>query len=220
MEWQRTFEFTAPIDKVWEAFYETDEPQVWNNAIKGDAYVAGGAVQVEVVELEPPRLVRFTESEGDDRIEMVVSLEAIESGTRLTVTRSGFGSGDDWIDKNTARLLGWENALHDLGLFLESGLALGRIHEWKSAFAVTLTEVPGGLRARSVLAGGFGDQAGVQPGDLVIRIAGVPVFDRSDQWFVQRMFDPGDEVSIEYVRGGELLSGRAPMSPPSMWSGG
>jgi hypothetical protein len=60
----------------------------------------------------------------------------------------------------------------------------------------------------------------MRPGDLVIRVAGVPVFRRSDQWMIQRMFKPGDDVSIDYVRDGELLSGHGPMSPLRMWSGG
>jgi uncharacterized protein YndB with AHSA1/START domain len=220
MEWVRTFEYTAPIDEVWRAFYETDEPQVWNNPIKGDAYISAGATEVEVTEVEPGHAVRWSESEGDDRIEMTVTLEAIEGSTRLTITRSGFGSGDAWTDKHSARLLGWDDALHDLGVFLESGLVMRRIHEWKSAFAVSLIEVPGGLRAGATLEGGFAAQAGLRPGDLVIRIAGVPVFRRSDQWFVQRMYRPGDIVSIDYVRDGEELSGEAPMSPLTMWSGG
>lgn len=184
MEWQRTFEFSAPIDAVWDAFYNTDEPQVWNNAIKGDAYISGGATEVQVTELAPGHGVRWTETEGEDRIHMSVTLEAVEDGTRLTITRAGFGSGDDWIDQNTARLQGWDDAIHDLGVYLESGLAMRRIHEWKSSFAATLTEVTGGLRARRVSDEGFAHDAGLKPGDLVIRIAGVPVFRRSDQWFV------------------------------------
>jgi hypothetical protein len=34
------------------------------------------------------------------------------------------------------------------------------------------------------------------------------------------MFKPGDELEVEYVRNGELLTGRGKMSPRSMWSGG
>lgn len=219
MEWQIELEFAHPVDEVWKAFYDTAEPQVWNNPLRGDAY-ANGLIDIEVVDLEPPRLVRFTETQGDDRIEMVITLDELDSGTRLTAVRSGVGGGADWVDTNTARLLGWQDALHDLGVYLESGLTLGRIHEWKSAFAATLTEVPGGLLARAVAADGFAAQAGLQAGDLVIRMAGVPVFRRSDQWLIQRMFAPGDDVSIDYIRDREVLSGHAPMSPLSMWSGG
>jgi hypothetical protein len=172
MEWQCTFEFAAPIDEAWHAFYETDEPQVRNNQIKRDAYISAGATQVEISEVEAGRSVRWSETEDNDRIEMAVTLEAIEDGTWLTVTRSGFGSGGAWMDTHSARLLGWKDALHDLGVFLESGLMMRRIHEWKSAFVVSLTEVPGGLRAGATLAGGFAAQAGLRSGDLVIRIAG------------------------------------------------
>jgi hypothetical protein len=220
MEWQKTFEFSAPVPEVWEAFWETDEAQVWNNPIKGDAYISAGAIEVNVTDLRPGEAVQWTETQGEERVEMSLTLEAIGGGTRLTLTRSGFGSGDDWIAGNTAKLQGWEDALHDLGLYLESGLALQRIHEWKCAFAVALYEAPGGLRAGSVLDGGFAEEAGIEPGDLVIRIAGAPVFRRSDQWLIQRLFNPGDVVEIEYVRNGEVLNGRGALSPRSMWRGG
>ena len=220
MEWQKTFEYSAPVPEVWEAFWNTEEAQVWNNPIKGDAYISAGAIEVDVTELEPGRLVRWTETQGSDRIDMSLTLEASAGGTKLTLTRSGFGSGDDWIASNTGKLQGWDDALHDLGVFLDSGLAMRRIHEWKSAFAVTLYETPGGLRAGTVAEGGFGAEAGIRPGDLVVRMAGAPVFRRSDQWLIQRMFKPGDELEVEYVRNGELLTGRGKMSPRSMWSGG
>jgi hypothetical protein len=220
MEWQIAFEFSYPLAEVWAAFYDTEEPQVWNNPLKGDAYIAQGLIDIEIVDFEPPTLVRFTEAEGDDQITMVVAIEETETGIRPTVTRSGFGSGDDWVDMNTVRLQGWQDALHDLGVYLESGVVLRRIHEWKGAFAATLTEVPGGLLARSVAEDGFAAQAGMQAGDLVTRMAGVAVFRRSDQWISQRMFKPGDDVSIDHIRDGEVLSGHAPMSPLQMWSGG
>lgn len=217
MEWRRTFEYSASIEDVWRAFWETDEPTVWNNPIKGDAYISQGAVQSEVNEFEPGRMVRWTETEGDDVIEMTVSLEESETGTRLTITRSGFGSGDEWTSTHSARLLGWEQALHDLGVFLESGLTMGRIHEWRSAFGVELFETAAGLRAGNVRPGAYAEEAGMQPGDLVIRIGGVPVFTRSDQWLLQRLYRPGDEVEIEYIRDGAILRGRGAMSPLSMW---
>ena len=217
MEWQKTFEFSASLADVWEAYWETDEPQVWNNPIKGDAYISNGVVQSEIVELEPEQVIRWAEAEGHERIEMSLTFESTENGTKLTLTRSGFGSGDDWTGLSEARLLGWEEAFHDLAVYLESGIALSRIHDWKSAFAVTLYPVTGGLRAGPVRAGGFAQEAGIQPGDLVVRVAGVPVFRRSDQWLLQRMFAPGDEVEVEFVRGGEVLTGRGAMSPLSMW---
>ncbi len=176
MEWQRTFEYAAPVDEVWQAFYETDEPQVWNNPIKGDAYLARGSVEVEISELEPGRLVRWSETEGDDRIEMTVSLEAIETGTRLTLTRSGFGSGDAWVDLATARLLGWEDALHDLGVFLEwtDDAANSRVEERLRGVADGGTgRAAGRCRGRGWVRRSSGPPNG-RPGDPDRRSTGVP----------------------------------------------
>ena len=36
-----------------------------------------------------------------------------------------------------------------------------------------------------VAPGGYAEGAGIQPGDVVVRIAGVPVYTRSDLWGVQ-----------------------------------
>ena len=47
---------------------------------------------------------------------------------------------------------------------------------------------------------------------MVVRLAGVPVFDRSDLWLIQRKVAPGERLAVEYVRGGELRMASAPAS--------
>jgi uncharacterized protein YndB with AHSA1/START domain len=217
MEWERTFEYAVPPADLWQAFYEIEEETVWNNPIKGDAYLAAGQVEVEIDEMDPESRIAWSERRDGQLVQMSVTFTETDTGTRLTLTRSGFGEGEEWASGQAGVVLGWEQALHDLGVYIESGIVMRRLHDWRSAFGMTLLEVPGGFRVGSMRANAFGSQAGLEPGDLVVRIAGVPVYTRSDEWLLQRMLNPGDEVDIEYVREGEVLNGRAPMSPLSEW---
>ena len=82
---------------------------------------------------------------------------------------------------------------------------------------MTLTEVAGGLRVLAVRSNEFAAKAGVEVGDLIVRMAGVAVFDRSDIWLFQALLEPGAETSVDYVRAGEVLTGSAPMSGPGAW---
>jgi hypothetical protein len=56
-------------------------------------------------------------------------------------------------------------------------------------------------------------EAGLEPGDLLVRLAGVSVFRRSDVWAVNGLVPPGTEVDVQYVRSGELATGRGRLSP-------
>jgi putative serine protease PepD len=75
-----------------------------------------------------------------------------------------------------------------------------------------MTAAPGGLRVAEVSPGGFAEAAGLRPGDLLVRIAAGPVFGLSDVGFVERAYEPGTELDVEYVRGDSLLRGRARLS--------
>ena len=82
---------------------------------------------------------------------------------------------------------------------------------------MTLHEVAGGLRVLAVRPNEFAAKAGVEVGDLIVRVAGAPVFEQSDIWLIQALFEPGAELSVDYVRGGDVLSGSAPMSTLAAW---
>ena len=55
--------------------------------------------------------------------------------------------------------------------------------------------------------GGFADQAGLRPGDLLLALGGVPIYTRPELWVLMRERAPGDKLTAEYVRAGERLSG-------------
>ncbi len=214
MEWVRTFEFSASADEVWAAFTEAPGSMTWDNAIVGAA-------------IDGERSATWTDTDDDIGIEMTMHLEVTESetGARVTITRSGFGEGDMFDIRQTSKLIAWTEAMHDLAVYLETGLDLRRLHavhpqHMNSATGVQFREELGGLRVTDVNSGSFGEHAGLQAGDLLVRLAGVPVFDRNDLWLLARLTPAGENTSVQFVRGKELREAAAPMSPIDLWATG
>jgi S1-C subfamily serine protease len=69
------------------------------------------------------------------------------------------------------------------------------------------------LRVHRVGTSTFAADAGLKLGDLLVQLAGVSVFRRSDVWAVNGLVPPGTEVAVQYVRSGELCTGRGRLSP-------
>jgi len=71
-------------------------------------------------------------------------------------------------------------------------------------------ETPAGLVVANVVPGGFADQAGMAPADLIVRLAGAPVVDVHELSVLTRgpLRRSGTETKVHYLRGNELLSGR------------
>jgi S1-C subfamily serine protease len=60
------------------------------------------------------------------------------------------------------------------------------------------------LELLSVFPGGFAEEAGLEPGDILVELGGAQVYQHSDVWLVTRLHDAGDEIEVAYVRSGEL----------------
>ncbi len=89
MKWERTFEFSAPVDRVWRTFTD-DEPEfvLFN---PGNAYLSGGAVAVEFTERVTAERLSWRETEGDRVWGMTVSFASTDPGSSITIVRPGFG---------------------------------------------------------------------------------------------------------------------------------
>ncbi len=217
MQWERTFDFSVPVQRAWEAFTDHSRPTEWNNVFIGDPYRGNGSIAVEILESIPERVLRWSETEGDDRVEMTATFTETETGSCITLTRSGFGEGDGWAMRHAGRMLGWTQSMHDFAVFVETGAFIQRTFRVKSAPGMTLREVPGGLRVLTVRPDAFAAKAGLEVGDLIVRMSGVGVFDTSDIWLFLGLLEPGTETSVDYVRGGKVLTGSAPISTPDAW---
>lgn len=136
----------------------------------------------------------------------------MSSGTRITIVRSGFGDSEAWLHyaENTTR--GWDEMIADLILYLETGVRGERHFSFRSGLGATMLDSGPGVRITHVVPGGFAAEAGMQAGDLLLRLNGASVLHLSDVGFVAREHAPGEVIEAEYARGGEVLSGNGPLS--------
>ncbi len=63
-----------------------------------------------------------------------------------------------------------------------------------------------GAGIRDVVPGGPAHRAGLQPGDIIVRIGGQEVANSGELLEALRQFRPGQTVEVEFYRGGRLLS--------------
>ena len=93
-----------------------------------------------------------------------------------------------------------------------TGVRGSRHFSFRSGLGATMLDSGPGVRITHVVPGGFAAEAGMQAGDLLLRLNGASVLHLSDVGFVAREHAPGEEIAAEYVRGGEVLSGNGPLS--------
>jgi uncharacterized protein YndB with AHSA1/START domain len=217
---EKQFVVAVPRERAWAAFTDSEQLRCWQAPVYEIDPRPGGKVHWEippwppvdgeVVEVDEPRLLRSTEDAGmlGAKTEITVTFETVDGGTRITVTHAGFGDGPDWGDSFESHSLGWSGAIADLVLYLEQGVVSRRfVTPWRTTLGLQVDETPGGLRVIDVAPGGYGEEAGFAPGDVVVRIGGVPIFVRSDLWCVQYAHEAGAPLAAEFARGGELLAG-------------
>jgi uncharacterized protein YndB with AHSA1/START domain len=227
MRFERTFEVRVPVERAWKAFTRPEEREAWMSPPGHDPVghpEAGwpGArlaqMKVRPGKTERHRLLQWEQTSRSDNpddpgwVEMTVTFQEVESGTRITLTQSGFGEGADWQSQIERTILGTDESIADLILYLETGIRAIRHHSFKSSVGARFIQAPGGIRVSEIERGSFAASAGMEAGDLLVRLAGGPVFTVAEVGFVERAFDAGTELDVEYVRGNQLLRGRARLS--------
>ena len=163
------------------------------------------------------RRLRWAQEREDlpEKAEFTVVFESVDTGSRITVTRCGFGEGEDADVFSTSNGLGWEHGFRDLVLALETGQIVKRHYDGcsKSSMAVMYVETDGGLEVLRVAPRGFGAEVGLERGDRLVKVGGAGVYQRSDLWMVNALLESGTEVQVEFIRGRELMRGRGRLSP-------
>jgi uncharacterized protein YndB with AHSA1/START domain len=219
-KFEKTFEFAVPLERVWQAFTDPKELDAWYPGSIKDADVRpGGRITWpmgeydyiwEIVEVEPHRRLVWKEPPGllPGETEVTALFEETDTGSRVRVTQTGFGQGEDWLGQLEGFALGWSQNLANLYLYLRTGVGLDRFFTWRSETGATVTDTPAGPEVLKVKPGSFAEQAGVQAGDIIVQVGAAPVFDQSDLWVLEREHDPGEALEAAYVRGHELLRGR------------
>jgi uncharacterized protein YndB with AHSA1/START domain len=226
---RKAFTVAVPPARAWAAFADPVERSRWEAQTYEIDPRPGGRVHWElpgiecsgvVDEVEPERLLRHTEGDGPHRGSVItVTFEAVDAGTRVTITHAGFG--DDWDEWVEGTSHGWDQAIADLVFYLETDVPADRFVTMLPSPGMRLREDASGLVVTRVGPEGFAADAGLAPGDRLLRLGGAPVWTIGEVWVVLRLHSPGDDLSVEFVRDGERrrASGRIGTSwdtPPAV----
>jgi hypothetical protein len=163
-------------------------------------------VGFELVDVKRDELLRYRQWAGSPEtgVEVTVTFEDIDTGTRITVTHAGFGGDSILGEPNVHR--GMDEAYADLVLYLEHGISVARHRDMASDcdFGGHVLDAPAGAVVHSVEAGSFAASAGLVVGDLLVQLETAPVFHATDVDFFIRLHHSGDEASIRFVRDATL----------------
>ena len=204
--YERTVIVGAPIGRAWSAFVDDKEREAWMGTRPDDVFEPG---EVKLGANERNSLVSWSQRQAGlaGWYETTVRFEAVKSGTRIAIARTGFGDSEDWIHYAESTSHGWDEMIADLALYLETGVRGARHFPFRSGIAATTLPSAAGLKITHVVPGGFASNAGMQPGDVLIRLNHASVVDSTAVGVIAREYAPGTEVEAEYVRGGEVLRG-------------
>jgi uncharacterized protein YndB with AHSA1/START domain len=226
---ERTFVLAVPVERAWQAFVAPREREKWfvppgrDPLEHPDQPLIEGFEKNEykIGEIDEHKRLSWSQSqnvEGDARwVDTTVVFEEVESGTRITITRSGFGDSEAWQLFVQSTGLGTDESIADLIAYMETGVPAGRHYSSQSkapkgSLGAQMRDTGAGVRIVYVVPGGFAEEAGMRAGDLLYRLADASVFRRSDVWCVERVLKPGYELEAEYVRDGKLLTGAGRLS--------
>ena len=221
---EKTFVVAVPVERAWQAMTDPAELNTWYFPISmaddgsTTTEILGEERTSEVIEFEPGRMFRtrtvLSGREGWGIVpgarEMTVVFEALESGTRITITNSGFGDAEDL----SGIMRGQEETIADLILYLETGVAFPRHHHReRSWIGFSGGETRSGVVVRSVQAGTFADRLGLQAGDVLVDLGGASVFSFAEVQFFAKEHAPGEHAAAAWIRDGTLMRGEAELGP-------
>jgi uncharacterized protein YndB with AHSA1/START domain len=119
--------YPAPIEDVWEAMTDPDRVERWFFPVSGDLR-AGGTFQLEgnaggdILECEPPRLLKLTFGAPTSLVELRLSPDGtiatvLELDHTVPIEMAGSGAGALYVGP------GWDGAFLALGLYLSGEVA-------------------------------------------------------------------------------------------------
>ncbi len=221
---EKTFVVSVPVERAWKVMTDPKELNKWYCPFRvaedgsTETEILGEKRRSEVVEFEPGRMFRtrtvLSGREGwgveAGTREMTVVFEAADTGTRITITHSGFGEREDL----TGVSRGVDETIADLILYLETGVAFPRHHHGEKAWiGFAGSEVRAGLQVTTVQPGTFADRLGLRAGDLLVELAGASVFSFAEVQFFTKEHVAGEQASAAWVRDGQLIRGTAELGP-------
>jgi uncharacterized protein YndB with AHSA1/START domain len=220
--YEKRLEFAAPVDRAWALFTDPAETRAWllpfeeNASGEQEAVIEGQPpVLFHVLEVDKERLLRTAMSGGNlpGRVETTTAFESTARGSRASITHQGFGDADAWVRFGDSFAQGWEEATTDLMTYVRTGVKLPRhIDDRRASIAAWPVRREWGVELADVFPGGFADQAGVKPGDILLKLDRMGVYNISDVWAFTRARAAGELVHATFIHAGELRQGEGRLS--------
>jgi uncharacterized protein YndB with AHSA1/START domain len=163
--------------------------------------------------VERPRRVAFTWQGKDEpgETDVVFELTAMEEGTSVKLTHSGFGDDALWDKAVLEAESSWLPALENLDSVLTTGIDLREANRpVLGVLSVPLTAeraaneniaTSRGIYLSTVLPDGGAAVAGLKRGDVITHIGGMAVTDEPSLTTTLGAYRAGDRVQVGYVRG-------------------
>lgn len=169
----------------------------------------------EFTALQADRVIAFTWRGRSEpaATDVQVRLTPTGDGVEVKLTHSGLGAGEEWQATRAAIQEGWQRALTNLKQVLETGLDdriysrpfLGiypaGIVSAEEAAALHLP-ISGGIRISGAAPGTGAAAAGLQAGDILLRLAGIDLVDFAALRQALSGQRAGVRVDVDYFRGG------------------
>ena len=96
----------------------------------------------------------------------------------------------------------------DFHIYLERGVIVPGAG-WGVSLGATTRQRHSGLEITRVMPGGCAERAGLQPKDLLVSLRGHRVYATAPLWTMLALTDAGTEAEVSFIRGRELMGGRA-----------
>lgn len=220
-DYEKTFSVHVPPERAFRAFTDPNELEQWFTpkfdadeeegapGVQAQAESPGGDVHFEVTQIKGDELLCYRQWAADPEtgIDVTVVFEPVEGGTRITVTHAGFG-GDSILKTDSVRNGMFENYA-DLILYLDHGVSYPRHRDitteaWLGALFL---DAGPGAEVADVEAGGFADEVGLRPGDILLQLGAGAVFGNREVMFFLREHGVGDEVEAVWAHDGSVHRG-------------
>ena len=214
----------APPAEVYRAFTHPTALRDWCCAVAEVDARKGGRLYMgwdsgfqatgEFTALDPGKNIAFTwngiHEPAPARVQ--VTFKPKNSGTLVTLTHAGIGSGKKWAATVHAIQAGWSEGLENLQSVLETGvdLRIARlprlgifIDDFNADIAARLgVPVKQGIRLAGVADGTGAQAAGLQKDDVLVRLSGKKVADFPSLARALQGKHAGDKVPVVFHRGG------------------
>jgi hypothetical protein len=204
-----TFAVGADPASAWKALEELQPGRVDEHARPRRWWLPGFESTGSEIEAEPERRlsVRKDAWPCPDTL-ITITFEHVDTGSRIRVVQSGFDEA--FVrDAGEGFWIAAEQIAADLRLFFETGILGGRHGRPWAFVGCDVDATPLGLEVTRVHGGTWAERVGLQPGDVLLTLAGAPLTTVRDLVTVQRVVGADTGLAATWARAGRRIEGAA-----------